>query len=339
MKRENIQIRDPFILPVKEENKYYLYGTTDKNCWGNEATGFDGYCSSDLEEWEGPFAVFRPEENFWADKNFWAPEVYQYDNSFYMFASFKKDGIHRGTQILKADNPKGPFRSISSMPITPNEWECLDGTLYVDGDLMPWIVFSREWVQVADGEIWTMPLSKDLTKAIGEPVLLFKASQAIWTKGGKHPFAENEQGEIVKLPNDGNLNKIVGDLRVLYKNSPILCDDNDEFLSKIRTVEKSVYVTDGPYIYKTEKGELLMLWSSRGEEGYAMGIARSESGDIKGPWKHQKTPLYGKDGGHGMIFRTFEGKLMFTIHSPNKTPNERPVFIEIDEVDGRIVRV
>lgn len=32
---QDIQIRDPFIFLSKEDNRYYMYGSTDKNIWGN----------------------------------------------------------------------------------------------------------------------------------------------------------------------------------------------------------------------------------------------------------------------------------------------------------------
>lgn len=32
-----------------------------------------------------------------------------------------------------------------------------------------------------------------------------------------------------------------------------------------------------------------------------------------------------------MIFRTFDGYLMLTFHRPNNTPQERPVFVKIEE--------
>jgi len=57
MKRENIQIRDPFVLPVKDEMRYYLYGTTDSDPWKAPGIGFDAYISENLEEWEGPYPV------------------------------------------------------------------------------------------------------------------------------------------------------------------------------------------------------------------------------------------------------------------------------------------
>jgi arabinan endo-1,5-alpha-L-arabinosidase len=92
---QQIQIRDPFVLPVERERKYYLYGTTDPNCWHGPATGFDAYVSDDLENWLGPIEAFRPSYDFWADQNFWAPEVHFYDNRYFMLASFKADGVCR----------------------------------------------------------------------------------------------------------------------------------------------------------------------------------------------------------------------------------------------------
>ena len=83
------------------------------------------------------------------------------------------------------------------------------------------------------------------------------------------------------------------------------------------------YVTDGPFLYRTGSGTLLMLWSSLGWKGYAMGLARSLSGEVTGPWVHQEGALFEEDGGHGMVFNTMEGQLMMTLHQPNQTPFER----------------
>ena len=67
-----------------------------------------------------------------------------------------------------------------------------------------------------------------------------------------------------------------------------------------------------------------------------MGIARSETGHVTGPWHQAAEPLWAKDGGHGMIFRTFDGRLLVTFHIPNTTPKERPFFVEIEETDTGI---
>ena len=63
-----------------------------------------------------------------------------------------------------------------------------------------------------------------------------------------------------------------------------------------------------------------------------MGIARSSTGHVEGPWVQEPKPLWSEDGGHGMIFRSFEGRLLVTLHQPNNTPTqERAVFRELCE--------
>ena len=94
------------------------------------------------------------------------------------------------------------------------------------------------------------------------------------------------------------------------------------------------FVTDGPFLYSAKNGDLLMLWSSVGEEGYAMGYARSQSGSVLGPWEHMAEPIFKKDGGHSMIFKTLEGRLMITLHCPNTGGLERPVFLPLKDENG-----
>jgi len=183
MKRTDINIRDPFVLV--HEGAYYLYGTRGATCWG-PADGFDVYVSRDLEDWDGPFVCFHNDGSFWADRNYWAPEVYHYQGAFYMFASFKKDGVRRGTAVLRAESPMGPFQPHSDGCVTPRDWECLDGTLYVSKAGKPYMVFCHEWVQAGDGEVCAVELSDDLRAPVGEPKLLFHASDALWCKVMHH---------------------------------------------------------------------------------------------------------------------------------------------------------
>jgi hypothetical protein len=97
-------------------------------------------------------------------------------------------------------------------------------------------------------------------------------------------------------------------------------------------------ITDGPFLYENSAGHLLMLWSSGGKQGYAMGWATSRSGRLIGPWEQQDVPFYGTDGGHGMIFSDFHGGLYLALHSPNSSPNERACFIPLIDRDGIIAR-
>ena len=97
------------------------------------------------------------------------------------------------------------------------------------------------------------------------------------------------------------------------------------------------WVTDGPYLYKSKSGKLFMIWSSGGATGYATGIAISDSGQLKGPWRQQAAPLYADDGGHGMIFRRFDGQLMLVLHQPNQA-TERARLFELEDT-GETLRI
>lgn len=179
MKREEIRIRDPFILPY--EGKYYLYGTGIPGAEDiNTGRQFWCYISEDLENWSAPVLCFDAPADFWGEKHFWAPEVHVYHGRFYMLASFIADGKNRATQALVADDPEGPYQ-VFGTPLTPEDWMCLDGTLYIENDV-PYLVFCHEWLQVGDGEIAFVPLKQDLSAPAGEAKVLFKASESGWAE-------------------------------------------------------------------------------------------------------------------------------------------------------------
>ena len=173
MKTEQINIRDPFV--VYESGNYYLYGTRAKG-FGFETGGFDVYVSADMMEWSDPIECFDSAKyNLNAGVN-WAPEVHQYKGKYYMFATFTQENGLRGTYSLCADSPTGPFVPHSKGALTPTEWECLDGTLYVDESGIPYLVFCHEHTQIIDGTICYVRLNDALDAPLGEAVTLFCAS-------------------------------------------------------------------------------------------------------------------------------------------------------------------
>ena len=269
--RNQIRIRDPFVLPDRERGCYFLYGTTAlKNNSIRAADSFSVYRTEDLEHFDEPKVIFRGQDlNFWADRDFWAPEVHLYNGKYYLLGSCKAEGKCRGTHIFVCDTPDGDFLPVSESPVTPADWECLDGTLWVESGI-PYIVFCHEWVQVTNGEIWAMPLLQDLSAPAEDPFLLFRASD--------HP-----------------------------------------------DVSGSKLVTDGPFLFR-ENGKLRMIWSSFHDKRYLVLESESESGKLKGPWNHlgSRFPF---DGGHAMLFETFDGVRMISLHSPNKAMSERAVFL------------
>ena len=205
MRLDRIQIRDPFVLRV--DDGYWLYGSTDPNIWDGPATGFDTYWSTDLENWSGPFAAFRPDADFWSHTQYWAPEVHRYRDAYYLFATFTAPGRRRGTQVLRSDDPRGPFRPWSDGPLTPSHWECLDGTLHVEAG-RPYLVFCHEWKDVGDGEILAVALRDDLRAAMGDPALLFRASEAAWARSiprPEFPSVHVTDGPFLHRTSDGLL--------------------------------------------------------------------------------------------------------------------------------------
>jgi hypothetical protein len=194
--RTDLRIRDPFVVPLRERGEYLMFGSNGLQEWGNgHGPGFDCYRSRDLETWHGPIPAFRPDADFWSRQDYWAPEVHAWRGRWYMLASFKAPGRCRATHALVADHPEGPYRPVSPEPLTPRDWECLDGTLHVE-EGRPWLVFCHEWLQIRDGTICAVPLSDDLSRPIGEPLLLFRASQSPWTR-------ENDSGKAVGRVTDG----------------------------------------------------------------------------------------------------------------------------------------
>jgi hypothetical protein len=299
MKISEIRMRDPFIVELTDG--YALFGTTDTNLWGGPATGFDCYTSKDFENWNGPVEAFRPPADFWADTQFWAPEIHQVDGAFYMFATFATAAPKpkvRGVAILRSEEVTGPYLPHSDGPVTPVEMPCLDGTLFTDASGQHWLVYSRgaegspTAPGISDGEMYARRLSQDLREAVGEPVLLFRSSEAPWSRPLWFPPGVEPPEEL--------------------------------------GLAKDPLFTDGAFLLDAPDGSLLMLWSAFGEEGYAIGMAHSASGDILGPWTQQAEPIWARNGGHGMVLRSKSLGDLLVFHAPNDTPNERVVVAPIE---------
>ncbi|RXP62732.1 glycoside hydrolase [Lutibacter sp. HS1-25] len=290
---DEIRVRDPYILADVNAKKYYLYVQTANRLDDNDTIkGVEVYESKNLKDWTGPKTVFSASENHWGKRMIWAPEVHYYNNKYYLFVTFtgdemqekeanKPEQYQRGTQILVANNPEGPFEPFSNKPTTPGNWMSLDGTLWVEEGI-PYMIFCHEWAQIEDGTMEIIELKNDLSESVGEPQTLFNATDAKWVKS---------------LSSTG--------------------------------FKYHGYVTDGCFIYKTNTGKLLMIWSSFGENGYGLGQLISESGSVKGPWKQIDKLIFKENGGHGMIFKTFEGKLMIALHQPNNGQKERTQLYEL----------
>jgi hypothetical protein len=155
----------------------------------------------------------------------------------------------------------------------------LDGTFWVDKDGKPYMVYCGEWLQNWNGTIEKIELKPDLSGTIGEPQVLFRASDSPWSldEGNPTTLAETRQRR-----SDGTLPNVV---------------------------------TDGPFLFRTQTGRLGMIWTSWVGEAYTQGVAYSLSGTIDGPWIHEAKPITPPNYGHGMLFHDWKGRLLCVLHS------------------------
>lgn len=298
---DDINIRDPYIMPVEKQGVYYMYASSTVWEGDKHYGGMVAYKSRDLKSWEGPIRVFDVPRDNYTTGAVWAPEVHKYKGKYYLFATINSDVVwkkqraghpaytHRHTQVFWSKSPEGPFLPFDDkLPFTPSQEMALDGTLWVE-DGTPYMVYCHEWVEVMDGGMNLIQLKKDLSGTVGVQQRLFCASAADWSTG----------------------------------SGP---DDNKR------------YVTDGCFLYRTKTGKLLILWSSFMNGTYAVGIAESDTGKIIGPWRQQKEPLF-VNGGHSMLFTDFDGRLCLVLHSPNSPGGkERAKIFEVEDL-GHTLRI
>ena len=291
---DSIVLSDPCILPDRATMTYYMTGTGSK-LWK----------SKDLRYWDGPYTVAETDPASWMgpEPMIWAAELHPYKDKYYYFATFTnpevKIGIFRGNEIerrachvLVSDKAEGPYRPMEDKTYLPAEKPTLDGTLWVDTDGKPYMVYCYEWLQTWDGTIEKIELKPDLSGSMGEGQLLFRASDSPWSR------------EVI---------------------------DGATVASK---------VTDGPYLFRTQTGRLGMIWTSWIYDVYTQGVAYSESGTLDGPWVQEEQPITPPNFGHGMLFRTFDGQLLMSVHSHkdiNSHFHRVPHLFKVDDSGDKIV--
>ena len=152
--------------------------------------------SEDLENFSQEIVVYAPPADFHGIGDlFWAPECHYYKGNFYIFTSVRssKTGKHL-ISVYRADNPLGPFEDIAGGGITPYEWDCIDGTLYIDKLGEPYMIFVHEWVSMPDknGSFVYAKLSEDFTHFVTAPKHMFFARDVEWARhgvtDGAYPF-------------------------------------------------------------------------------------------------------------------------------------------------------
>ena len=269
------------------------------------------------------------------------PFIVLEDGKYYMFGSTDKDiweapGVGFDAYITNdLENFEGPFNVFSNSPEFWGEKNFWAPEVHKYKE--KYYMFATFWgngtrgsqILVADSILGPY---KEHSEGIITPKDWLSLDATLYVENGRpyavfcHEWLQVGDGEMVLVELSQDLKRPVGEATKLFNATEA------PWVSMLEDYGRTGYITDGPFLYTTAKGTLLMLWSSYKNGKYALGIARSENG-IKGPWLQKPQALFEADGGHGMIFKSYEGKIYLSIHTPNNTPMERPVFIELEEVD------
>jgi hypothetical protein len=268
-------------------------------------TGGALWKSNDLETWEGPYTVAMTDPNSWMGPKpmIWAAEIHPYQGKYYYFATF----TNRAVKIDTVDGNVIERRSCHVLrsdqpggPFTP-----MTNPIYLPADK-----------PTLDGTLWIED---------GRPYMIFC-----------YEWLQNLNGTIEKIELEPDLSGTRGSARVLFRasDSPWSREKNKQ------GIEVPNKVTDGPYLFRTETGKLGIIWTSWIYDVYTQGVAYSTSGTLNGPWIHEKDPITPPNYGHGMLFRTFDNRLLMAIHS-HKNMNGRylrvPHLFEVDLSGDKLI--
>lgn len=264
LKLQDIRVHDPWMLADGPSHTYYLY--TASRATPDHRGGVVAYKSTDLTSWSGPLQVFEVPDGSWANpaEGVWAPEVHVYHGKYYLFAT-----LHNSAKSLPPygrdhrDPSKGSYIVVTYNGVGQH----LRGTqVFVsESPEGPFKTIVDRPIPPSD----YMTLDGTFFVEDGIPYMVYS-----------HEWTQIVDGNMEAIQMKPDLSGAVGDPFYLFKASdaPWLDDRRETRNTPIN------YVTDGPELYRTKTGKLLMLWSSFRNGLYVETLAYSVSGKLKGPW-------------------------------------------------------
>lgn len=247
--------------------------------------------SKDLKVWEGPYQVTETESSSWMgpDPQIWAAELHHYNGKYYYFATFTNNEIAIDTLRETVLPRRASHVLVSDRPEGP--YRPAGDETYLPADKL-----------TLDGTFWVDSDNK--------PYLIYC-----------HEWLQNNNGTIEKIALKPDLSGTTGTSTLLFRAS-----DSPWSREVVNGKTGPNRVTDGPWLFRTGSGRLGMLWTSWIYSDYTQGVAYSQSGTLDGPWVQEPDPITPPNFGHGMLFRTFDGQWLMSVHSHK-------------DVNGRYIRI
>ncbi|MBQ0022696.1 MAG: family 43 glycosylhydrolase [Prevotellaceae bacterium] len=265
-------------------------------------TGGRMWKSKDLKSWSGPYTVTQTNPDSWMGPNpmIWAAELHQYKGKYYYFATFTNQ-----KQFIDKVEGNDIERRASHVLVSDKP----------DGPYCPMAdaTYLPASMPTLDGTFWV--------DTDGKPYMVY-----CWE------WLQNWNGTIEKIELKPDLSGSVGRGKLLFRAS-------DSPWSREKDAKGNIVpnkVTDGPFLFNTGTGRLGMLWTSWIYDVYTQGVAYSASGTLDGPWIQEPDPITPPNYGHGMIFKSFDGRLLLSCHSHAKVGGRTvriPRFFEVS-LDG-----
>ena len=284
----------------------FILADQKTNMYYMTGTGGLLWKSKDLKYWNGPYNVVKTDSNSWMGPKpmIWAAEIHAYKGKYYYFATFTNRAViidtFRGNKIER----RASHVLVSDQPDGP----------YVPMKDSVYLLANKPTL---DGTFWV--------DTDGKPYMVYC-----------YEWLQNWNGTIEKIELKPDLSGSIGEGKVLF-----LASDSPWSREKDETgADKPNKVTDGPYLFNTGTGRLGMIWTSWIYDVYTQGVAYSQSGTLDGPWIHDIEPITPPNFGHGMLFRTLEGKMLMSVHS-HKNVNGRyqriPHLFQVDFSGDKLV--
>lgn len=324
----SVEFGDPFVLN-NGDGTYYMYGTG-----GGAKDGFATYWSTDLVNWEFKGQVYTGNTNdSWNTSAFWAPEVYKFNNKYYMFFSAQsKNNPNNELENFKigvavSDKPTGPFKDLKNEPLFDPGYPIIDANVFQDKNGEFYLYYSRV--------CYKHPVETEISK---------------WAKE-KGWFDEIEESWVYGIKLKSDFSGVIGE-PVLLLRPPLTMDDkNSEWESRsVTSKEVNRRWTEGSFTFK-HGDTYYMMYSANyfGGKNYAVGYATASS--PLGPYtKADNNPVLekntGKNGdvtgtGHNSLVFSSQGDKIYCVYHgrTNATGDQRVVFIDEMKIldNGKLV--
>ena len=313
----DVEFGDPYVLN-DGNGKFYMYGTG-----GGAKDGFATYSSRDLINWKPEGQVYKGNtEDSWAKSAFWAPEVYKFDNKYYMFfsANWKKNPTNEDENfkigVAVADSPTGPFKELQDRPLIDPGYPIIDANVFKDDDGKFYLYYSRA--------CYKHPVKSEIADLAKEKGWFDKIEES-WVYG-------------VELKPD--FKGVIGEPKLLLRPPLSLDDKNAEWESRsVTTQEVNRRWTEGSYTFKHEDTYYIMYSANYfGGENYAVGYATGPSAlgpftkADNNPILEKNTPQGGKVTGTGhnsLVFLKNPDRIYCVYHGrTQESGKQRVVFID-----------